>query len=103
MPSPSNGDGSRVFLLDNGNVEQIVVAISGLTLTGGDTAIGGAILNMELLEMARSTISGNFSGGKGGGIYTDVVAEHRKKGWKPAEAVTLPPLPPFGSATGLSG
>lgn len=26
-----------------------------------------------------------------GGIYTDVVAEHRKKGWKPAEAVTLPP------------
>jgi 7-cyano-7-deazaguanine reductase len=35
-----------------------------------------------------------------GGIYTDVVVEHRKKGWKPAEAVALPPP---GAATGLSG
>ena len=35
-----------------------------------------------------------------GGIYTDVVVEHRKKGWKPADAVTLPPT---GTATGLSG
>ena len=35
-----------------------------------------------------------------GGIYTDVVVEHRKKGWKPAAAVTLPPA---GTATGLSG
>ncbi|MBN8491002.1 MAG: NADPH-dependent 7-cyano-7-deazaguanine reductase QueF [Burkholderiales bacterium] len=34
-----------------------------------------------------------------GGIYTDVVVEHRKKGWKPAEAVTLPPAT---MATGLS-
>ncbi len=25
-----------------------------------------------------------------GGIYTTVVAEHRKKGWKPEPAVTLP-------------
>ena len=24
-----------------------------------------------------------------GGIFTNVVAEHRKKGWKPVEAVTL--------------
>jgi 7-cyano-7-deazaguanine reductase len=35
-----------------------------------------------------------------GGIYTDVVVEHRKKGWKPAEPVALPPA---GAATGLSG
>ena len=35
-----------------------------------------------------------------GGIYTDVVVEHRKKGWKPAPAVSLPPM---GAATGLSG
>ena len=34
-----------------------------------------------------------------GGIFTDVVVEHRKKGWKPAPAVTLPPA---GTATGLS-
>ena len=41
-----------------------------------------------------------------GGIYTDVVAEYRKKGWKPVEPVALPPVPAqpaFGSATGLSG
>jgi 7-cyano-7-deazaguanine reductase len=25
-----------------------------------------------------------------GGIYTSVIAEHRKKGWKPAAAVVLP-------------
>jgi 7-cyano-7-deazaguanine reductase len=28
-----------------------------------------------------------------GGIYTNVVAEHRKKGWRPAQAVTLAPDP----------
>ena len=33
-----------------------------------------------------------------GGIYTNVVAEHRKKGWKPQAVVTLPQ---HGAATGL--
>ena len=28
-----------------------------------------------------------------GGIFTNVVAEHRKKGWKPQPVVTLPSLP----------
>jgi 7-cyano-7-deazaguanine reductase len=35
-----------------------------------------------------------------GGIYTDIVAEQRKKGWKPDLPVSLPPA---GAATGLSG
>jgi 7-cyano-7-deazaguanine reductase len=35
-----------------------------------------------------------------GGIFTDVVAEYRKKGWKPAEPLQLPPA---ALATGLSG
>jgi 7-cyano-7-deazaguanine reductase len=35
-----------------------------------------------------------------GGIFTDVVAEFRKKGWTPAEPVALPPAT---LATGLSG
>jgi 7-cyano-7-deazaguanine reductase len=35
-----------------------------------------------------------------GGIYTDVLAEHRKKGWKQATPVELPTA---GPATGLSG
>ena len=28
-----------------------------------------------------------------GGVFTNVVAEHRKKGWKPAPAIDLPALP----------
>jgi 7-cyano-7-deazaguanine reductase len=35
-----------------------------------------------------------------GGIYTDVVAEHRRKGWKPAPEVALPAPP--AAATGLA-
>ena len=32
-----------------------------------------------------------------GGIFTTVVAEHRKKGWKPAEKVDLGDAPPQSS------
>ena len=35
-----------------------------------------------------------------GGIYTNVVAEHRQKGWKPQPAVDLPAL---GMQTGMLG
>ena len=35
-----------------------------------------------------------------GGIYTNVVAEHRKKGWKPAPLVALPI---HGELTGMTG
>jgi 7-cyano-7-deazaguanine reductase len=35
-----------------------------------------------------------------GGIYTDVVAEQRKKGWKPDRPVELPAASP---ATGMAG
>ena len=35
-----------------------------------------------------------------GGIYTNVVVDHRKKGWKPAPKVDLPQL---GSETGMLG
>ena len=35
-----------------------------------------------------------------GGIYTNVVAEHRKKGWKPQAVVNLPSHP---AQTGLGG
>jgi 7-cyano-7-deazaguanine reductase len=34
-----------------------------------------------------------------GGIYTDVVVEHRRRGWKPLPTVDLPPA---GRATGLA-
>jgi 7-cyano-7-deazaguanine reductase len=29
-----------------------------------------------------------------GGIFTNVVAEHRKRGWKPPQPVTLPAFEP---------
>lgn len=32
-----------------------------------------------------------------GGIFTTVIAEHRKKGWKPASSPALPPLAPQSS------
>lgn len=35
-----------------------------------------------------------------GGIFTNVVAEHRRKGWKPQPAVSLPTLAP---ENGLAG
>lgn len=35
-----------------------------------------------------------------GGIYTNVVAEHRKKGWKPLPAIALPT---HSQATGMLG
>jgi 7-cyano-7-deazaguanine reductase len=36
-----------------------------------------------------------------GGIYTNVVVEHRKKGWVPAPRVDLPSVSSLGQATGL--
>ncbi len=33
-----------------------------------------------------------------GGIFTNIVVEHRKKGWKGAPAITLPP---FGEQTSI--
>ena len=38
-----------------------------------------------------------------GGIYTNVVAEHRQRGWKPQPVVDLPSLPNVSVATGLAG
>ena len=38
-----------------------------------------------------------------GGITTNVVAEHRRRGWKPQPVVDLPSVPSVSLATGLSG
>ncbi|MEX2171385.1 MAG: choice-of-anchor Q domain-containing protein [Pirellulales bacterium] len=67
--SPDSGNGSRVFGIDDGDTStKISVAISGLTLTGGDVADGGgAILSLEGLAVVGSTICGNFAT-NGGGI-----------------------------------
>ena len=72
-PALNNGDGSRVFEINNFLGTHIgVISISGLTLTGGDVAQnGGAISNVELLQVRNVVISGNSAGGVGGAIFSD--------------------------------
>ncbi len=87
-PETNDGDGSRLFRVDDGDAENAInVAISGLTLTGGDVAgDGGAISNVESLTLSQSVITGNATGGfrnepygndafgfSGGGIWSDGV------------------------------
>lgn len=86
-PQFNNGEGSRIFNVDEGDDGTLLdVELSGLTLTGGDvvdTFGGGAILNAENLTVNQSTITGNSAqgvlsfppgetfitvGGRGGGI-----------------------------------
>lgn len=114
-PSSNNGDGSRIFNIDDGQSTQIVVTISGLTLTGGDSnSSGGAILSMEDLTLHRvavvnnrgvtgggigssgnltiieSSIMGNVSISDGGGIFA-------------ADGITLVASTVSGNSAGLSG
>jgi hypothetical protein len=71
-PTPllDNGDGSRVFNVDDGSSQIIIsVSISGLTLTHGDSAAeGGGIRNAESLTITNAAISDNSSGNEGGGV-----------------------------------
>jgi len=80
-PDEDNGDGSRVFNIDDGDDStRVEVAIGSLTLTGGDVGgDGGAILALEDLTVTESTISGNNSArgrdrfgfnGSGGGVFS---------------------------------
>ena len=73
-PSATLGDGARIFNIVNPFFQTSTVAISGLTLTGGDVnGNGGAIYNVENLTVTNCTISGNSVGtttigNSGGGI-----------------------------------
>jgi len=69
-PDRNNGDGSRIFIIDDGEDGiDSPVTIGGLTLTGGDVfRDGGAILTRETLSVTSSTISGNPAM-NGGGIW----------------------------------
>lgn len=76
-PTSNNGDGSRIFSIDDGiEGTQLILEINGLTLTGGDvTGLGGAILTNENLFLRECVIaenvamSGSANQRKGGGIY----------------------------------
>jgi predicted outer membrane repeat protein len=61
----SGGHASRVFEVA-GNV---MAAISGLTITNGSSADGGAILNGGVLTLTGCTVCGNSALLDGGGIY----------------------------------
>lgn len=50
----------------------------------------GKIIEVTKPRYARIVARWNVRGG----IYTTVTAEHRKKGWKPAPAITLPGAEP---------
>lgn len=70
----SDNDGignSRIFNIDNGNGSvDLAVSVSGLTLTKGKAADGGAIYNRENLTVANSSLLGNAAASAGGGVYT---------------------------------
>ena len=73
--SVANGDGTRVFYVNDGKSSQASVLFDGLTLTGGDlngTAGGGAVLNFENLGIFNCTITGNRTSSFGGGIFADL-------------------------------
>jgi uncharacterized protein YjbI with pentapeptide repeats len=61
-PEVDNGDGSRIFTITDSNAANLLdVSISGLTLTGGDRAFGGAIQNVENLTVSSCALIGNSS------------------------------------------
>ena len=74
----NTGDGFRIFNIDDGAATEIAVTLRGLTLTGGDhlhpttggTVLdhGGAIFSQENLTVENSTLTGNATTGKGGGV-----------------------------------
>jgi len=74
---PGDGDGVRIFDIDDGTGAEIDVELIGLTLTGGDIVGslgdgGGAIRSLENLTLTGSTVSGNSTTGTlayGGGIF----------------------------------
>src|SRR5262249_14303093 len=68
-PNSKNGDGSRVFDIDDHvDTNFLDVGVSGLTLTGADSSLaGGAVLSKENLALANDAITVN-SAKFGGGI-----------------------------------
>lgn len=72
-PTRKNGDGTRIFLITDGNTANLLdVSISGLTLTGGDVfSGGGAISTTENLVISDCVLTDNGSLFAGGAILSD--------------------------------
>ena len=59
-PNSDNGDGRRLFVIDDGFATRAVVTMQGLTLTGADgSGFGGAISNGENLTLRNMVIRNN--------------------------------------------
>src|SRR5262245_29333356 len=59
-PGTKNGDGNRIFNVDDGAAGASTVAISGLTLANADVSVpGGAVRNTENLTLSASVVTGN--------------------------------------------
>jgi predicted outer membrane repeat protein len=69
-PAANEGNGSRVFNINDGNgTADKEVLISGLTLTGGDVdSSGGGIANGEILTLREIVIAGNAATLHGGAV-----------------------------------
>ena len=71
-----NGDGHRIFRIDDGTNNPIDVELSGMTITGGDVSLldldgnGGAIHNRENLVVRQSRIQSNHAR-NGGGVWSN--------------------------------
>lgn len=76
---PDTQDGFRIFdFRDFQEFPEQQVALSGMTLTGGDVSgSGGAILTTAELSIHRSTITGNAASDRGGGIHLQSHDEAR--------------------------
>ena len=86
-PDVNNGDGSRIFNIDDGDLSNDIVTvdvfISGVTLTGGDlggdrgggpaSGQGGAIFSLENLSLLGVTVTANAANHDGGGVFTKGV------------------------------
>jgi hypothetical protein len=67
-PSQDNGDGSRVFLIDDGNFDVAhLVILTNFVIAGGDeSGSGGGIYSRENLRLEAMTITDNAATSSGG-------------------------------------
>ena len=81
-PTPNlfNGDGARIFNIDDGTTSVMNVSIEGLTLTGGQSrGGGGAIFTRESLVLSDAVLEKNYtaslnsSEGAGGGLGAELL------------------------------
>ncbi len=77
-PNVADGQGSRIFNIDDGDVlMETVVEMRGLELTGGDVAgDGGAVWTTDSLVLHDSRIADSHATGSGGAIASRTQSAH---------------------------